>query len=172
MDTLVRLPDGDAVDQDKYQDRAPADEVPLLVVMSFGYRYGAAHNTWKTVNLRALPNPASNRSLSKQVTGLNRRLAENLFCVPEAELAYTRARASFQSLVDEATDAELACVPGPLAFGCNLGRHRSVAFAERLARDGLGPRVRLTVLHRDIDREPASKKEHKGKKNRQQRRLP
>jgi RapZ C-terminal domain len=120
-------------------------DTACLQVMSFGYRYGAAHNTWHTVNLRALPNPASNRALSRHATGLSGRLAHNLFSTPEAEHAYQRARVTLQSLVDEASDAELYTA-SPMAFGCNLGRHRSVAFVERLVSEGLGPRVRLSAV--------------------------
>lgn len=171
-------PSGTEEDTGETQTEDTVDEqfngVRLKVkVWSFSYRKGVPVRMDKVWNLRDLPNPAENRRLSKTATGLSKKLRENLLAVPSVA-------ARLASAENEAADLLLACIDRlppdtpsltvRLAFGCDRGMHRSVAFAETLARSAAlasppdPPRpfrvISITIRHRDLLSVPTSHHHH------------
>jgi len=118
--------------------RRPLEPLPGLAVhiASFSYRDGppadaSGHGGGFVFDCRSLPNPGRLEEFAG-VTGRDPRVARFLEAAPETEPFWEHARA----LVDAHIANFLARRFSDLsvAFGCTGGQHRSVYFAERLAR--------------------------------------
>jgi UPF0042 nucleotide-binding protein len=145
-----------------------------LSVVSFGFRYGEAPRTdmalCLVVDLRSLPRPWKGVA-AQTVRGTDKAFAAHLFSdgsVAEAWSGVLEQVKAFLAFVDECFAAaapsadgsgKIMLQPPAIAIGCRSGRHRSVAFAERLAEH-----LRLqqqqfvvTVEHRDTARNPTAR---------------
>jgi UPF0042 nucleotide-binding protein len=122
----------------------------LILLVSFGYKYGIPNYADLVLDLRFLPNPHFVKEL-KPLTGKDQPVAD--FILRESEARdYLEKLAEFLDL----------CLPLylrekksylTLCFGCTGGRHRSVTIVELL-----GERLRqrgytISVHHRDIGKE-------------------
>lgn len=101
-----------------------------LTVLSFGFRFGLPSDADFVFDLRFLPNPYFIPAL-KQLSGLDCSVSEYVF---SSDLA-----TSFLQKMLDLLDFALPQMEAEgrsrvtIALGCTGGRHRSVAFAERLA---------------------------------------
>ena len=138
--------------------RAPEALTPSLtvIVSSFSYKSGyppdeAGHGGGFVFDTRALPNPGRNPAHQFH-SGLDEVVRAELEASPEVAEFWVAAR----QLVDIAVSAYLKRNFRNLtvAFGCTGGQHRSVYFAERLARHlrERFPGVGVHVRHREQDR--------------------
>jgi UPF0042 nucleotide-binding protein len=119
-----------------------------LLFQSFGFKYGIPVDADLVFDVRCLPNPHYDLNL-RPLTGKDQPVIDFLEKIPEVERmaedihrfvanwlpAYIRDNRSYLTV----------------AIGCTGGQHRSVYFAERLARE-FGDGVRVMVRHRSSAR--------------------
>ena len=139
----------------------PVAPLPGLIVRieSFSYRRGypvddSGHGGGFIFDCRSLPNPGRKVEYAT-VSGLDRPVVEFLEAMPETEEYWRHV----QRLVDAHVESYLARSfnDTSIAFGCTGGQHRSVYFAERLARHLRRRYASLAVRveHRERTRWPA-----------------
>jgi aminoglycoside/choline kinase family phosphotransferase len=160
----VELPEIETVFRrivDAWADRpGPVAPLPGLTVRieSFSYRRGypvdeSGHGGGFVFDCRSLPNPGRHAEYATQ-TGLDRPVIEFLEGTSETGLFWENV----QRLVDAHVVNYLARSFNDMsiAFGCTGGQHRSVYFAERLARHLRAgyPDLAVRVDHRERTRWP------------------
>jgi aminoglycoside/choline kinase family phosphotransferase len=131
--------------------RTEAAEPGLTVTIgSFSYKRGipaddTSHGGGFVFDCRAITNPGR-REEYRDRTGLDPAVVAFLDDLPESAAFWESVR----TLVDASVDTYLGRGFESLTvrFGCTGGQHRSVHFAEKLARH-LEPRVRVRVEHRE-----------------------
>lgn len=118
-------------------------------VRSFGFKYGVMSDADLTFDVRCLPNPFYIDEL-KHKTGLNPEVSGYVMSFEEAQKLLEKLNDLIDYLIplyEKEGKAQLV-----IAFGCTGGKHRSVTFAEAVAKhltDG-GRTIRLA--HRDIEK--------------------
>jgi len=119
-----------------------------LMVESFGYRLGLAHDADFIFDMRCLPNPYWDPSL-REFTGLDQPIIEYL----EGHNTVTRMLNNLVTFLADWLPSYAASNRSYLtiALGCTGGRHRSVYMAEQLASQLAHAGWRVTVQHRDLD---------------------
>ena len=124
----------------------------LISVVSFGFRFGVPTDSDLVFDVRFLPNPNYQPRL-KNKTGRDR--AVQRFVEPHAQS---------QEFVRRITELLFFLLPNyiregksylTIAVGCTGGRHRSVALAERIARNLGEEGYKTRVSHRDIGKASA-----------------
>jgi UPF0042 nucleotide-binding protein len=135
--------------REMFADTPP--EAGLLVsIVSFGFKYGSPRDADLVFDVRFLPNPHWIDEL-RPLPGTNAKVREYV----EGQEEYGPFMKRLEGLLD-------VVVPGyvdegksylTVAIGCTGGRHRSIVVADDLADyfDERGHRV--TVSHRDVDRD-------------------
>jgi aminoglycoside/choline kinase family phosphotransferase len=138
----VELPELEAVFRhvvDEWADRASPIEAPRglsVHVASFSYRDGwppdeAGHGGGHVFDCRWLPNPGRLQELAGH-TGRDVPIVRFLEAIPETELFWGHVRALVEAHIANFRERNFSDLS--VAFGCTGGQHRSVYFAERLAR--------------------------------------
>jgi len=115
-----------------------------IEIMTFGFKYGMPEKTDMMFDVRFLNNPFWVNELREQ-TGLDKSVSDYVF-------SFENSRTFFEKLCDFLdfiipqfqVDKREELI---IAIGCTGGRHRSVAFAERLARH-----FGVVAEHRDVKR--------------------
>lgn len=126
-----------------------------LHILSFSYRKGlpklnSKHGGGFIFDCRGLKNPGREEQF-KQLSGKDQRVAAFLHKLPQAKKF---AKAS-QELVDLTVKSYLMRGFSELgvAFGCTGGQHRSVYFAEKLAKHmRRNSKLIVKLSHRDLPR--------------------
>jgi len=120
---------------------------------SFSYKKGypqdmGGHGGGFVFDCRAIPNPGRHLEYSDR-TGLDREVIDYIERWPEAEAFWKNVREIADAQVREYLRRGFTSLS--FHFGCTGGRHRSVYFAERLARHLAGhyPDVQVRVDHRE-----------------------
>jgi UPF0042 nucleotide-binding protein len=119
-------------------------------VMSFGYKYGISAEADLVFDVRCLPNPFYVEELRNH-TGCED-------CVRDYVMQFSQSRELFNKLT------ELLDLLIPLynregksqlviAFGCTGGKHRSITFAENIAKYLTEKGLHVRKQHRDIDKD-------------------
>jgi len=121
----------------------------VVTLRSFGFKYGTPLESNFVYDVRALPNPYFIPAL-KSLTGMDARVASFLFTQKEV-LEYWHKLIDFILYSIEKSHAEGRFFLN-IAIGCTGGRHRSVAFVQKLAQQVI-PHVQFLVEHRDIHRD-------------------
>jgi len=120
-----------------------------LKVMSFGFKYGVPRDADFVLDVRFLPNPFYVPEL-KDRTGQDPNVFNYVMSQPLSEEFFQKAAALVEMTLDgfvKVGKHNLA-----VAFGCTGGRHRSVAFAERMA-SHFSERGHVSrAIHRDAAR--------------------
>jgi UPF0042 nucleotide-binding protein len=129
---------------------APPEAGLLVSVVSFGFKYGSPRDADLVLDVRFLPNPHWVDEL-RPLPGTNQKVREYV----EGQEEYGPFMRRLEALLD-------VVVPGyvdegksylTVAVGCTGGRHRSLVVADDLA-DYFGERGhRVSVTHRDVDRD-------------------
>ncbi len=118
-----------------------------VVCMSFGFKNGLPPEADLVFDLRCLPNPFYIPEL-KERTGLEVDVQEYVMDHDESLVFYEKiqdmVRFSLPLYVKEGKSCLL------VAMGCTGGKHRSVTFAERLAKDLIQKSYKVNILHRDV----------------------
>lgn len=128
----------------------PASARLQLRILSFGFKHGLPLEADYVFDLRALPNPYF-------VAELRGRTGQE-----QPVIDYLQAQESVQSYLKRLLSLLRLAVPGhqkegkmrlTVALGCTGGRHRSVWFAERVAKAFRRKKgLTVTVEHRDLER--------------------
>ena len=118
-------------------------------VRSFGFKFGPMTDGDLVFDVRCLPNPFYIREL-KEKTGLDKPVSDYVMKFDEAKTLLNK----FTDLIDfliplykKEGKAQLV-----VAFGCTGGKHRSVTFAEALAKHLEENNYKVRISHRDIDK--------------------
>lgn len=118
-------------------------------VMSFGFKYGFASEADLVFDVRCLPNPFYEQNL-KHKTGLEQEVKDFVLSTDEAKEFYKK-------IVDFLTfSLPLYKKEGKsnivIAFGCTGGKHRSVTFAELVAKTIKEKGFETHINHKDIEK--------------------
>jgi len=134
-------------------DAVPSHAGLTLHLFSFSYRRGYpdpvdGHGGGFVFDCRSVPNPGREPEY-RALTGLDPGVVEFIEKNPSSEVFWTSVRDLCEAHVSEYVRRGFESLT--VSFGCTGGQHRSVYFAERLARhvSGVFPDVRVSVHHRE-----------------------
>jgi len=128
-----------------------ADEYVREVVVnliSFGFKYGVPAESNLVYDLRFLPNPFFIDEL-KNLDGRTEKIQKFLFAREEVDVYWKKLEDFLRYLLHQYY--EEGRFFANVAFGCTGGKHRSVAFVERVAKQKW-KHVKFLIHHRDIER--------------------
>ena len=121
-----------------------------IKVMSFGFKYGVSTESDLVFDVRCLPNPYYLEEL-RWHTGCDQ-------CVRDYVMSFEQSQKLFEKLKDlidfliplyiQEGKSQLV-----IAFGCTGGKHRSVTFAELIAKHLSENEYRVQKYHRDITKD-------------------
>ncbi|PID76416.1 MAG: hypothetical protein CSB24_06745 [Deltaproteobacteria bacterium] len=120
-----------------------------ISIFSFGYKYGMPDEVNYLFDVRFLPNPYWAGEL-RDKNGLEPDVADYVLKSRAGEQFFGRFLDFVQALADENAGADKEKMV--IAVGCTGGRHRSVAVAEKLARE-LKTDIPVKLEHRDIEKD-------------------
>lgn len=118
-------------------------------VRSFGFKYGVMNDADLTFDVRCLPNPFYIAEL-KDKTGLNPEVSGYVMSFEEAQKLLDKLNDLIDYLIplyEKEGKAQLV-----IAFGCTGGKHRSVTFAEAVAKHLTDRGKTIRLAHRDIEK--------------------
>ncbi|MDP3889369.1 MAG: RNase adapter RapZ [bacterium] len=124
----------------------------MVNVISFGFKYGVPPESNFVFDVRSLPNPYFVQEL-KSLNGTDQKIIDHLFSNQEV-IEYWQRFIDFVTYSIKKSYQEGRFFMN-LAIGCTGGRHRSVAFVNRLVQEQL-PNVTFTIKHRDIERDSST----------------
>lgn len=124
-------------------------QVMNIHVMSFGFKHGIPADADFVLDVRCLPNPYWLESLRTK-TGLDPEVHDYVFSFDESHELLKRLK----NILDYLNPLYIKEGKSQLvvAIGCTGGNHRSVVFAEELAKHFSRHWDNVTVNHRDINR--------------------
>ena len=129
---------------------AEGDSISMSVsCMSFGFKYGLPRDSDLVFDVRCISNPFYLPELRPQ-TGLDFPVVDYVISTTAAQMLRDKLYELLDFLVPlyiQEGKSQLV-----IAVGCTGGRHRSVVFAELLARHLESIELRVDVMHRDIHR--------------------
>ncbi len=124
-------------------------EKPVVIMSSFGFKYGIPQDSDYVLDVRFMPNPNYVKEL-QMLSGKDIEIQDYLKKYPLLDEFVTKA----VSMLDFV--ASVYCAKGKkqlhIAVGCTGGRHRSVALAEAIAKSLKKSGVNVKIEHRDIDK--------------------
>jgi len=120
-----------------------------LKFLSFGFKYGVPRDADFVFDVRFLPNPFYEAGL-RGGTGEDREVFDFVMSRAGAEPFFQKVVEMIELTV--ASFVNVGKLNLTLAMGCTGGRHRSVAFARRLADHFTAKGRRSEVLHRDVNK--------------------
>ncbi len=121
-----------------------------IAIVSFGFKYGVPLDADTVFDMRFLPNPYWIPELRGH-TGKEEPVADYVFAQPEATEFIERAVDLMEPMLAGYLKEGRRYIT--IAVGCTGGKHRSVAVAERLARELTTPVIATLLFHRDLGRE-------------------
>jgi len=124
-------------------------QVMLVSLISFGFKYGVPHESNFIYDLRSLPNPYFVPEF-KLLDGLNSKVHDYLFEHQEVQEFWKRLFDFFRFCLDRSYQEGRFFMH--IGLGCTGGRHRSVAFVQELAKQSI-EHVEFLVKHRDINKD-------------------
>ncbi len=122
----------------------------MIVLYSFGFKYGYPVDVNMVLDVRFLPNPYWVPELRPK-TGMVNEVAEYVLH-SDAGLSFLRhLQPLLQCIIEQNNSVGKKTLR--IAIGCTGGRHRSVAVTEKIAAFLMQLPAQLTVFHRDIERD-------------------
>lgn len=125
----------------------------VIKVMSFGFKYGVSTESDLVFDVRCLPNPYYIDEL-REHTGCDS-------CVRDYVMSFEQSQTLLAKLIDlidyliplylHEGKSQLV-----IAFGCTGGKHRSITFAELIAKHLIEKEYRVQKYHRDITKDKYS----------------
>ncbi|WP_295089252.1 RNase adapter RapZ [Ruminococcus sp.] len=122
----------------------------IIKVMSFGFKYGVATDADLMFDVRCLPNPFYIEELRNH-TGCDS-------CVRDYVMGFEQSQTLFKKLTDlidyliplyvQEGKSQLV-----ISFGCTGGKHRSITFAELMAKHLIEKDYKVQKYHRDITKD-------------------
>jgi len=126
------------------------DTEPSVIITSFGYKYGIPSDSDYVFDVRFLENPFYCPSL-RDLTGMDREVQEYLLKFSETVQFYNESLQFIKLVLPLYRKTGKPQVH--ITIGCTGGRHRSVAYAEWLAKHLSDEGEKCIVRHRDIDKD-------------------
>lgn len=126
------------------------DQKMLVTLMSFGFKYGIPKESNFIYDVRSLPNPYFEQQLSK-FDGTNEKIQEYLFSQEIVNEYYKNLKEFVNFSLKKASESGFLF--STVAIGCTGGKHRSVAFVEKLVKEELNFSSTFIVKHRDINKD-------------------
>jgi UPF0042 nucleotide-binding protein len=126
-----------------------ASKAVILEVISFGFKYGVPRSVDFVFDVRFLKNPFYEPDL-RTLTGKESEVYDYVMKDQLAETFFVKVKDLIELTLDSFIDKGKTRVS--IGIGCTGGRHRSVAFAERIGRyfEDQGKVCHLT--HRDVEK--------------------
>ncbi len=131
-------------------DEAEASGLSIYVE-SFGFMYGLSSDSDNVLDVRFLPNPFWVEKL-QMMSGKDEPIAEYLMGFEETRQFLDKLGDMFKFMIPFYIREGKSRLN--IGVGCTGGRHRSVFIAEKLGQILADEGYRVTVHHRDIDRDP------------------
>lgn len=122
----------------------------IVTCMSFGFKYGIPADADLVFDVRCLPNPFYIPEL-RPLSGLDKRVQDYILECPQSQGLMERLKDLIDYLLSLYRDDEKRSRL-VIAMGCTGGRHRSVTFAEMIAKYLRQQDLPVSINHRDIDR--------------------
>ncbi len=122
----------------------------LLVVESFGFKFGLPTDADMVIDVRFLPNPHFVQELRPK-TGQSEEVRNFVFQSGEADAFLQRYIELFEFLLPRYKQEGKRYLT--VALGCTGGKHRSVAIAETFARQLETRGEKVILRHRDLGKE-------------------
>ena len=127
----------------------PASQMQIAIV-SFGYKYGLPIDADLVFDTRFIDNPHWIDDL-RPLTGMDERVRDYVLSKEPAKAYLDKIEDMLEMLVPAFIDEGKHYLT--IGIGCTGGRHRSVVFAEEIARELGSAGHPARVHHRDVDRE-------------------
>lgn len=127
--------------------------VLVVNIVSFGFKYGIPMDCNLLFDVRSLPNPYFVPRL-RNLSGLDSAIQEYLFSHTGVHEFWIKIQEVILCTINYAYQEGRFFMT--VSIGCTGGRHRSVAFVEKLAQQQL-PHVFFLIKHRDIHRDSYTK---------------
>jgi len=124
------------------------DELMLLDVFSFGFKYGAPVDADMVFDVRFVPNPYWVPEL-KHTNGLDAECADYIFKHPVADYFVRAATEMLTTLISHYSAEGRSRLT--IGIGCSGGQHRSVAITERLVKQLSECGANCQARHREIE---------------------
>lgn len=124
-----------------------ASDFMQITLMSFGFKYGANSEADLVFDVRCLPNPFYIAEL-KEHTGLESCVSDYVMQFEQSKKLLNKLEDLIEFLIPlyiQEGKSQLV-----IALGCTGGKHRSVTFAEKLAKFLTDKNIKTRTLHRDI----------------------
>jgi len=118
-----------------------------VILMSFGFKFGAPHNADLLFDARFLPNPHFIPALSP-LTGMDRKVANFVFKTRDAKKFLNKLKEFIDFVIPLYLKEGRPYIT--MGIGCTGGNHRSPAIVEKLARHIKKHPIDLNVIHRDM----------------------
>lgn len=135
--------------QSEFADSSIADALSVTI-SSFGFKYGAPVDADIVFDVRFLPNPFYDPAL-KPLSGLDEPVKDYVLSRPETREFLDKWEPLLKTVLPRyLSEGKLHL---SIALGCTGGRHRSVALACESARYLESCGYRVSVTHRDIDKD-------------------
>lgn len=125
------------------------DDYMHIDIRSFGFKYGPLAEGDLIFDVRCLPNPFYIPEL-KEKTGLDTEVSSYVMKFDEAKKLCKKLTDLLDFLIplyEKEGKAQLV-----VAFGCTGGKHRSVTFAEAIAKYLKNKNYKVRIAHRDIEK--------------------
>ncbi len=125
------------------------DDYMHIDIRSFGFKYGPLAEGDLIFDVRCLPNPFYIPEL-KEKTGLDTEVSSYVMKFDEAKELCKKLTDLLDFLIplyEKEGKAQLV-----VAFGCTGGKHRSVTFAEAIAKYLKNKNYKVRIAHRDIEK--------------------
>ena len=129
---------------------APPEAGLLVSIVSFGFKYGSPRDADLVLDVRFLPNPHWVEEL-RPLPGSNAKVREYVEEPGGVRVVHEAARVLLDVVVPGYVDEGKSYLT--VGIGCTGGRHRSVVVADDLADYFREHGHRVSVNHRDVDRD-------------------
>jgi UPF0042 nucleotide-binding protein len=121
----------------------------IVNLISFGFKYGVPEESNMVFDVRFLPNPYFIPHL-KLLDGRDQQVREYLFAHAVARDYWSRLSSFLHHSLEQYYKEDRFLVS--IAIGCTGGKHRSVAFIEKIKSEAW-QNIKFLIHHRDVEKE-------------------
>lgn len=121
-----------------------------ITILSFGFKYGIPRDSDLVFDVRFIPNPFYIDEM-RQLTGKDEKVANFVLEKPETVIFMEKTIEMLDYFIPYyVREGKSQLI---VSIGCTGGMHRSVSIAERIYEELNRKNARVTVEHRDLDRD-------------------
>ncbi|MDE6426506.1 MAG: RNase adapter RapZ [Ruminococcus sp.] len=122
----------------------------IIKVMSFGFKYGVSTESDLVFDVRCLPNPYYVESLRNH-TGCDECVRDYVMNFEQSQVLFDKLKDLIDYLIPLYVHEGKSQLV--IAFGCTGGKHRSITFAELMAKHLSENKYKVQKYHRDITKD-------------------